>query len=276
MDQLSQVIDRFALQAGVFYSGKLCGLSSFNHGSLIEGHLHLLRRGSLSVIGLEKEKIRLDKATIIFVPRPLKHSLLADESDDAELICASIKYGTGSSNLLANALPDVLILPVEQLPFLQTNVDWLLDEADKQLQGRQAIMNRLMEVFIINMLRSLIDNGKLGSSMLAGLVHPQLKNVLHHIHNAPEQAWSLEKMAEIALMSRSKFAEVFKEVIGQTPNDYLLEWRVSVAQSLLLKGKSVSLVANSVGYETASALSRVFRKKLELSPKEWLELQAQD
>ena len=83
-------------------------------------------------------------------------------------------------------------------------------------------------------------------------------------------------MAEIALMSRSKFAEVFKEVIGQTPNDYLLEWRVSVAQSLLLKGKSVSLVANSVGYETASALSRVFRKKLELSPKEWLELQAQD
>ena len=43
---------------------------------------------------------------------------------------------------------------------------------NKQLQGRQAIMNRLMEVFIINMLRSLIDNGKLGSSMLAGFSSP--------------------------------------------------------------------------------------------------------
>jgi len=52
-----------------------------------------------------------------------------------------------------------------------------------------------------------------------------------------------------------------------------VSWRVGVAQSLLKQGKNVSIVANSVGYETASALARVFRKQTNMSPKEWLEQQ---
>lgn len=271
MDHLSQIIDRFSLQAGVFYTGKLCGLSHFNEDAALEGHIHLLRSGTLSIIGLDKSTIVLDKPSIIFLPRPVKHGLRARDTDNAELICATVTYGSNSSNLLAEALPDLLILPLESSPFLQTNIDWIIAEAGQEQQGRQAVMNRLMEIFIISMMRSMINKGDIAQGMLAGLMHPQLKNVLQQLHNAPELSWSLEKMAEIALMSRSKFAEVFKAVIGQTPNDYLLSWRVGVAQSLLKQGKSVGIVANSVGYETASALARVFRKQINLSPKEWLE-----
>jgi AraC-like DNA-binding protein len=127
-----------------------------------------------------------------------------------------------------------------------------------------------MEIFIINMIRSLIHQGELAQGMLSGLMEPHLKKVLQALHNEPEKNWTIETMAEIAAMSRSKFAEIFKRVIGQTPNEYLINWRVGVAQTLLKQGKSVSLVANSVGYETASALARVFRKKCGVSPKEWL------
>jgi AraC-like DNA-binding protein len=273
MDHLSQIIDRFSLQAGVFYTGKLCGLSHFTEGGALEGHIHLLRSGSLSILGLDKSTMVLDKPSIIFLPRPTKHSLKARDTDNAELICATVTYGSDSSNLLANALPDLLVLPLEQSPFLQTNIDWIITEAGVEQQGRQAVMNRLMEIFIINMMRSLITKGELAQGMLAGLMHSQLKNVLQQLHNHPEAHWSLDKMAEIALMSRSKFAEVFKVVIGQTPNDYLVSWRVAVAQSLLKQGKNVSVVANSVGYETASALARVFRKQINMSPKAWLEKQ---
>ncbi|MGB2741535.1 MAG: AraC family transcriptional regulator [Cognaticolwellia sp.] len=273
MDHLSQIIDRFSLQAGVFYTGKLCGLSHFTEDGALEGHIHLLRSGSLSILGLDKSTMVLDKPSIIFLPRPTKHSLKARDTDNAELICATVTYGSDSSNLLANALPDLLVLPLEQSPFLQTNIDWIITEAGVEQQGRQAVMNRLMEIFIINMMRSLITKGELAQGMLAGLMHSQLKNVLQQLHNHPEAHWSLDKMAEIALMSRSKFAEVFKVVIGQTPNDYLVSWRVAVAQSLLKQGKNVSVVANSVGYETASALARVFRKQTNMSPKAWLEKQ---
>jgi len=273
MDHLSEIIDRFSLQAGVFYTGKLCGLSSFNQGPAIEGHIHLLRSGTLSIIGLDKSTIVLDKASIIFLPRPMKHGLQARDTNNAELICATVTYGSGRSNLLANALPDLLILPLTESPFLQTNIDWIIAEAGQEQQGRQAVMNRLMEIFIINMMRSLIAKGDITQGMLAGLMHPQLKNVLQQVHNHCGEHWSLEKMAGIALMSRSKFAEAFKGVVGQTPNDYLVSWRVGVAQSLLKQGKNVSIVTNSVGYETASALARVFRKHTNMSPKEWLEQQ---
>lgn len=272
MDHLSQIIDRFTLQAGVFYTGKLCGLSNFNDNDALEGHIHLLRSGTLSIVGLNKQKIVLDKPSLIFLPRPLKHGLQAREVDNAELICATLSYGSSTSSLLADTLPDLLILPLEQSPFLQTNIDWIIQEAgEEEQQGRQAVMNRLMEIFIINMIRSLLNKGELAQGMLSGLMHPQLKKVLQKLHNAPEESWTLEIMAENAAMSRSKFAEEFKKVIGQTPNEYLVNWRVGVAQTLLKQGKSVSIVANSVGYETASALARVFRKTCGLSPKEWLD-----
>ncbi|MFT5807737.1 MAG: transcriptional regulator GlxA family with amidase domain [Moritella dasanensis] len=107
--------------------------------------------------------------------------------------------------------------------------------------------------------------------LLAGLAHPQVSKVLLAIHDAPERQWGLEEMAALALMSRSKFADVFKHTVGQSPGDYIIDWRIIVAKGLLQKNKPVSLVANAVGYENGSALARVFRKKLGVSPKQWLQ-----
>ena len=77
-------------------------------------------------------------------------------------------------------------------------------------------------------------------------------------------------MAEVCAMSRSKFADLFKQVIQQTPSDYLTDWRLSVAKKLILKNQNMDLVANQVGYENGSAFARVFRKKVGQAPKEWL------
>jgi len=74
-------------------------------------------------------------------------------------------------------------------------------------------------------------------------------------------------------MSRSTFAEQFRVLVGLSPGNYLIEWRVAVAQNLLKKGKPVNLVANAVGYDSASALGGVFRQKTGFSPKQWLKLQ---
>jgi AraC-like DNA-binding protein len=107
--------------------------------------------------------------------------------------------------------------------------------------------------------------------MLAGLSHPALAPTLVKLQEAPEEAWTLDLMAESAAMSRSKFSELFRDTVGQTPNDFLTDLRISTAQQLLIQDKPVSLVANKVGYEHGSVLARVFRKKTGLSPKEWLQ-----
>ena len=51
--------------------------------------------------------------------------------------------------------------------------------------------------------------------------------------------------------------------------DYLVSWRISLAQKRLREGKPIALIAEEVGYESPSALARAFRRKTGVSPREW-------
>ncbi len=56
---------------------------------------------------------------------------------------------------------------------------------------------------------------------LAGLADPRLAKALIAIQDDPALQWSLTSMAELAGMSRARFAVKFREVTGETPADYL-------------------------------------------------------
>ncbi|MFD2166370.1 cupin domain-containing protein [Thalassotalea euphylliae] len=270
MDKLSEIIQQFTIHAGVFFTGQLCGLSPFEDTHIAEGHVHILRSGELKIEKQGEPAIVLDEPAIVFFPRPKAHRLVTSETDGAHLICATVSYGIGLNNPLTNALPDVMVLPLSQANALEQNIAWILQEATGEALGRQTILNRLMEVFIVCLLRHLINEDKIEQGMLAGLANPQLAKVLNSIHQQPEKAWSLDEMAEVALMSRSKFSPLFKDITGITPNEYLTQWRVSVAQTHLLAGKGVEIAANSVGYDSPASLNRAFQKVIGTSPSAWL------
>jgi transcriptional regulator GlxA family with amidase domain len=105
--------------------------------------------------------------------------------------------------------------------------------------------------------------------MLAGMAHPQLAKALVAMHETPARAWSLERLARTAGMSRSAFAAAFRTTLGTTPGDYLANFRVSVAQDLLRRGQPLARVAAAVGYGSATALSRVFKVVSGLGVREW-------
>jgi AraC-like DNA-binding protein len=100
--------------------------------------------------------------------------------------------------------------------------------------------------------------------------NPRLKKAITAIHEQPEHAWSLKELAHLAGMSRARFALHFRQVVGVTPFEYLSDWRIGVAQTMLRKGESLKLIAPSVGYTSSTALTRVFAQKLGLSHTEWL------
>jgi AraC-like DNA-binding protein len=270
MDNLSAVLNRFSISAGVFYSGNLCGIAAFGDPSSRAGHLHLLKSGTLKLVQENGAIEILNEPTLIFLPRSERHRLMATESDQADIVCASIEYGTGTNNPLANTLPSIVILPLAELGKLHTTVLWLFEEAHDGANGRHAMMDRLCELLVIQLLRFVTDRGLVRTGMLAGMAHPQLAKCITAMHANPERSWQLEELADMAGMSRSVFAATFRDIVGQPPGDYLIAWRVGVAQGLLKKGRAVNLVANDVGYENASALGKVFRKKVGLSPMEWL------
>lgn len=268
MDRLSTLLSHFGVSAGTFHSGAFCGTSGFD-GTQSVGHLHLLRAGELSLKLGNDPAITLDKPTLIFFPRPYRHLLSAPDHADAQLVCASLAFDGGAGNALAAALPDYLILELQQLPDLSGTLDWLFNEAFGDICGREAMMDRLFEMLVIQLLRHLLVQRNQSPGMLAGLADPRLARTLSAMHDAPAKAWTVADLSAIANMSRASFAEYFRQVVGQTPVDYLVSWRISLAQKRLREGRSIALVADEVGYESPSALARAFRRKTGVSPREW-------
>ena len=272
MDQLSVILQRFSMNTEVFFTGNLCGISNFQKEPN-QGHIHLLRSGELTVIDEKGQTLIFNEPTVLFFPSPHAHRLIGSEENPPKLVCSNVVYNETTSNPIADALPALLHFTLSDCEKLKQTSMWLFEEAFEERCGRAPMMSSLIDIFIIYILRHVLNNNMMQHGLLAGLAHPQIANVILAIHDKPEKAWGLEEMAELALMSRSKFAELFKRVVGQSPGDYLIDWRIIVAKGLLKQNKPVALIANSVGYENGSALARVFRKKLGISPKQWLEAQ---
>lgn len=270
MNNIADMLRKTAVKADVFFSGRLCGIQSFEGND--KGHLHLLRSGRLTLLLREKQKIVIDEPSVIFIPGPVEHRILANQSEDAQLVCATVSLESHNRSLLLDALPELLCLPLSIEKHIGQTASWLFEEAFSESVTRSVMIDKLSEMFLLQVMRYVLDNNLSQGGMLAALSHPAIAKAMSAMHRNPAHNWSVESLAGEAAMSRSKFAATFREVVGTTPNEYLTEIRINQAQELLLSQKPVNLVANEVGYEHGSALARIFRKKLGLSPKAWLKL----
>lgn len=271
MDRLSELLNHFSMTASVFYSDHLCAVSRFEDPDCQVGHIHILRSGKMTVNHPQEEPLELNQPTILFYPRPAAHRIQSSPEQPAELVCAELSYGLGASNSFARSLPSTVVLPLAESADLDMVTGLLFAEAFSPRQGSQAMINRLVELFLIQVFRHFIDQGTVKAGVLAGLSDPLLVKVMDAIHENSETGMDLPQMASIAAMSRSSFAEHFRRVVGQSPGDYLMEWRVGCAQLLIKQGRPLSWVANQVGYANPSGLARAFRKKTGLSPGQWLQ-----
>lgn len=269
MDRLSTLLSQFGVRASLFHNGGLCGVASYD-GAEEHGHIHLLQAGNVTLRGAGERDVLITRPSLVFLPRPRPHQLIASETDGAQLVCASLAFDGGTGNPLLGALPHRLVLALDELPMLADTLAWLFSEAATEHCGRAAVMDRLFELLLIQLLRYMLDHQGLSTGMMAGLADSRLARSLVQIHNAPQRAWSVAELASASNMSRASYAAHFRAVVGQTPADYLLSWRISLAQKRLREGRSISLIADEVGYESPSALARAFRRKTGTSPRDWL------
>ncbi len=267
-DRLLEVLKHFELRARVFQNGPLCHSASFDAADSL-GYIHVLQQGTLRVESPSHPTMLINEPSLFFYMNPTSHHLLP-HGVDTQMVCASLEFGTGLDNPLARALPNAVLLRLSDLPMLDMTLQVLFTEADELHCGRQAVLDRLIEVVFIQVLRDLMDQQRLQVGLLAGLAEPRLAKAINAIHREPALNWSLEDMAATAGMSRARFAARFREVVGITPGSYLGEWRLGIAQSLLCQGKPVQLVSDVVGYGSASSLSRAFRAQTGQSPTEWV------
>ena len=87
----------------------------------------------------------------------------------------------------ASALADVVCLPLDQVWGAEPILPLLFEEAFEQRCGRVALVERLLEVVMIQVLRQLMESDEVNGGLLSGLAHPRLRNALVAMHEAPAQ-----------------------------------------------------------------------------------------
>jgi len=268
-DRLSSLLQRFELQAHVFHSGLLCEPGGVD-GHEAVGHLHVLRQGVLVVTEADGQLVRIPQPSLLFYPRPTPHRLQAEGEAGADLVCATIRFGVGDENPLLRGLPARLLIPLADAPTLDAAQALLCSEAQARRCGHAAVVDRLTEVLMVQMLRYAIEHRLVDGGLLAGLADPLLSKALNAMHAEPARPWTLADLAQQAGMSRSRFAARFSQAVGMPPAEYLVHWRVGLAKGLLRRGRPVKQVAQDVGYGGASAFGRAFAHVVGVPPGRWV------
>ena len=107
---------------------------------------------------------------------------------------------------------------------------------------------------------------------LQSVFDPQLGTALSAIHERVNAPWTVESLAEAAGMSRCAFAARFKELLGQTPLEYVTGWRMQKAmQYLEQRDKKLIDVARLVGYESDAAFSKAFKRAVGTNTGEYIQ-----
>lgn len=271
-DRLDALLNHFPVHAHVFHSGSLCGTTDFSApGS--GGQLHLVRDGTVEVINAEGAAIQVTEPSLLLYSRPLARRFITDAKRGVDMACANLHFEGGVANPISSALPDFVCLPLKSIEGADDILALLFDEAFGDRCGRHALVDRLFEAFLIQVLRYLMETGGVRGGMLAGMAHAKLRKALVAMHNEPANEWSLESLAQIAGMSRSVFANAFRDTVGCTPGAYLQRWRIRLVQKALRQGRQLKMISVDVGYGSEAALSRAFKAQSGLTPREWLRTQ---
>jgi len=191
------------------------------------------------------------------------------------IVCGSLGFDRASLKPISRLLPSFILIKADEARTLalHNTLQALAAEMAEQAPGSEVVANRLAEVLFIQTLRAYIASGPEWSNKgwLRAIFDRQMGTALSAIHDSVHTPWTVESLAEAAGMSRSAFAARFKELLGQTPLEYVTEWRMQKAMQLLeQRDKKLIEVARSVGYESDAAFSKAFKRVVGANPGEYL------
>lgn len=135
--------------------------------------------------------------------------------------------------------------------------------------GAALMISRLIDVLIIRCIRTWAKSLGPRQGWIGALADARISRAVAAIHRDPARNWSVESLASIAGMSRSRFAELFQATAGEPPLRYVHRWRLAMAFDLL-RGSNlpVSEVAHAIGYESEAAFSRAYKTMFGTTPRD--------
>lgn len=187
-----------------------------------------------------------------------------DGAVDVRMLVGHCVFESPDAALLVPLLPQWLHVRGEQR--LATLVELVGDESRSDRPAREIVMARLLEVLLIEALRSSART-MAAPGLVRGLADPKLAMALRRMHERPAQPWTMGQLAQEAAMSRSAFFGRFHRAVGIAPMEYLLAWRMALARQMLRQGTlAMAEIAEHVGYSSVSTFGVAFTRHVGMPP----------
>lgn len=223
------------------------------------------------------------KGDILIIPPSSLHSFEQFEEEDFD--AATIIF---AQNMVSNNLIDICsiryIMPIFNneiyLPIhIKSNEKvgkevskYILEAVNEHLNKEPAYELRVRIAFL-NMIQyfyreNLFSKGENSISSVRTI--SQIKAITNYIEEHYAEKISLEDLAEFANISLYHLAHIFKKCTGQSPNEYINFYRLTIAGNRLLSEDTQILnIAIDCGYNNISYFNRAFKKRYGLTPKEY-------
>lgn len=297
-DALTDILQSVRMEGSVFSRAELTAPYGVESGPLPHGVFHAVTSGrAWAKLAEGGDPIALERGDIVVFPfgdnhfitdapgRPTRHIGLLTSVDDrgmghlvvdgggntTSLICGSIRFEQGGAHPMFSLLPPVIhVRDVDgrMSDIVETLVGLIATEVDQPVAGSETVVARLTDVLLVLLLRDYIERLAEGAGgWLGALRDPHISEALARVHRHPGEAWTAQTLASIAGLSRSAFYSRFKELVGETPAEYLTRWRIHLSTRMLREEKcSVAIAARRVGYGTEAAFSNAFVRVMGVRP----------
>jgi AraC family transcriptional regulator, alkane utilization regulator len=187
-----------------------------------------------------------------------------------DILCGWLRFDRDLAHPLLGALPTCVLMRAADIagaPALAATLALMRRETGDPVPGGAAVLARLVEVMVIQVLRWQMQSSRLPEGVLAALADRRLSTALQRLHREPERAWTIDLLARCAGCSRAVFALRFREHLGRTPLQYLTQWRMHRAEELLAHpALAVARVAASVGYASEASFGKAFKRHTGIAP----------
>lgn len=300
-DVLSDVLDTVALKGTLYFRTDFSppfaiGVPAFGQAA----RFHLVVQGTCHVTVPSGESTTLLPGDLILVPNgsahvladavartptPLEQVIAAagytgegafvvgsgDPTASTQMICGHFNFAEGADHPLLRALPATLHITAAdraRRPMLDDILRLVARRMFDDAPGTSASVSRLSEVLYIEILNAGLAKAPELHHLFSAVYDPQIGRALSLIHRRIDQQWTVDSLASEVGMSRSRFAERFRGLVGSGPMSYLTDWRLQRARSYLSEHRaSVKEAAYKVGYQSPAAFSRAFVQKFGRTPK---------
>ena len=264
LDRLSALLSGLAPRVQVMQSVSDRSLLRFPAEPMAGLWLHLVLDGQAELHSVCGERLMAQAPAMVICRGDWAHELVRSKESGSTpdgLLCARAHFDGPVGPLLLTEFAQPMVVPLAGADAsLQQVITLVSAELNQPRCGQPLLLDRAGDILFIGLLRHLVAHPRHGSGLLHGLSDPRIASTLVALHTEPQADWRLETMAEQAGMSRTAFANRFREALATTPGKYLAQLRLAIAQRAVASGDGLKAAARRTGYTNASALSRALSK----------------